>query len=544
MPSLASIPRYSTDALKLIEQAGGVRDQKAKEEGYAAFVEVYDLVRDGKFTEAEAERYRGTGLFEDGRLASLTEQSTNNRLASEQQFLNDQAKRQARFASEQAEQQVYTQAFSELLGMNGTRRIHDVDVVNVSGEGTRTVSRNEIIENAATMFEQAMSTQEQAYIDQGMPPTEASRRVRQQKLMWYSQNGIENKEWSDMLNGIASRGTISVLLERGEIGAQLGEQAELYRELLAANPAYLSTMLTNATAKQFFEAYDRGVTMRRMPKEAALHYAASRVTAPDSVRVQTMLKPEQTDSLARDVLRSLGYDADRASNYYDVVERITQMSLDDMTESEIRTAIRSELENTTVEINGMLVRDHRDLPKDFPELVDAELQEALEVFGKDAGITDTSDLYIYPVEGQSAWQIRVKSLGGIPLGNGTYITPQSLDRQRGIKDRKHDEMVLQMIRASDAERARYQERYEAEIAQMEGWIEKYRTRTGKLSGSIADYLQGVLDDRLERDRILREMTPEKVQEELARVRRQVDDAALNGAGAGLGSWSPVTPPLD
>ncbi|QYO76931.1 hypothetical protein [Devosia salina] len=48
-----------------------------------------------------------------------------------------------------------------------------------------------------------------------------------------------------------------------------------------------------------------------------------------------------------------------------------------------------------------------------------------------------------------------------------------------------------------------------------------------------------LNERIERDRILRELTPEKVQEELDKISSQRNDMQLNGTGIGLGSWSPM-----
>lgn len=539
LPPLSSIPRYTTDAMKLIEQAQSAHDATAKANGFETFVEVNRLVSEGKFTLAEAMTYRDTGLYNDEQLSTLVGRSTAIRLSAEEQFLADRAERQARLASEQAEQRVFSQVFVEMSHMNGTRRIADIEVPDFAGNGTRTITRQQQIEGVTTMFERAMADQERVWVEQGgMSPADAAARSRQQKLMWYSQNGIENSEWADTLNGIASRGTNETLLERGEISAQLLEQAELYRELKAGNPAYLSTMLTDANSKRFLEAYDNAITNRRMNPNDAIHYAASLMQQPDNVRVQSMLTADKTANMTQGVLRELGYDVDRAGNFYDVQQRITEMSLNNMTEGEIRTAIKSELENTTVEIHGMLVRDHRDLPKDFPTLVESELQAALEVFGPRYGISDVNDLYIVPVHGQSKWQIVSKSLGGMPIGT-SYITPQSLDVQRGKLQREHDALVLQTIQAADAERAEYQRQYEQSIQQQREAVEVWRRKTGALSGAIADQMERTLNERIERDRILREMTPEKVQEELDKINSQRNDMQLNGTGTGLGGWSPM-----
>lgn len=541
LPALGANPKYTTDALKLIESAGNIADQTARDNGYPAFVAVSELVRDGKFTEAEAEKYRGGRLFTDEQLSTFTNNSTNNRIRAEETFIKEQAARQTRLASEQAETSLTTSAFMELTGMNGTRRIADKEVPSFDGTTTRTITSKAQIDGAVTMFENAMASQEKVWVEQGMDPAEAARRTRQQKLMWYSQNSIPNAEWSDILNGIAPRATVEVLLERGDVAGQIMEQAELYRELSAANPAYLSTMLTDAKSKAFLETYAMAVENRRMPKEGALHYAATQVAQPEHIKVQSILSPQQTDNLVTGLLRDLGFD-ERSSNADHVRQRVIDLGMSNFKEDEIRDRLKQEIGDTTVEIHGMLVPDRRDLPKDFPELVEAELQGALEVFGATYGITDINDLYVVPVSGQSKWLIVAKSLGGLPLGGGAYVTPQSLDVQRQKKSREHDALVLQQLVASDAERATYQQQYEASIAEQRALIEVWRNKTGKLAPTIADYMQDVLDDRLERDRILREMTPEKLQEELARLGVKRTEMNLNGTGAGLGSWSPVVAP--
>lgn len=542
LPALSSIASYATDSIKLLEQAGGVHDQKAQENGFPTYNEVYGLVRDGKLTEQVAATYRGTGIFDDGRLSSLVQQSTENRIAAEVRFQNEEAARVARANSQNAETGLTFDAFMELSNQNGTRRIVDQSIVSVDGKGTRIVTRAEQIKAATTMYEEAMTSQEGIWRQQGMAPEEISRQTAMQKLIWYSQNQIPNKEWEDIFNGIASRGTPELLLEGGEASAQIIEQAELYRQLNAANPAYVSTLLTDSKSRDFLDNYTRALEDRNMPEADAARYAATQVAAPGHIKVQSLLTPDVTDDIVRRTLRDLGFD-ERATNEGAVRQRIIDMSLNNATEGEIRDRIKTEIEDTSVEINGMLVQDHRDLPKDFPALVDMELATAFETFGQSYGLPDASDLYVVPISGQTKWEIRSKYLGGLPIG-APPITPQSLNVRRNEVQLERDTLVLQMIQAKDSERAAYQARMDAEIADMEAQIAKFRNRTGKFSNSIADYLQGVLNDRLTRDKMFLNATPEVIEQKRQELGIQLNTQALEGSGVGLGSWSPATvPPL-
>lgn len=235
---------------------------------------------------------------------------------------------------------------------------------------------------------------------------------------------------------------------------------------------------------------------------------------PETERVKTMLTASETDDLAKKTLRDMGID-ERSTNYLSVATRITDMSLSGFTKKEIEQKVRKDIEDTSVSVHGMLVTDHRDLPDDFPELMELELQAAYEVFGKAYGLESADDLYVVPVSGQSKWQVVSKSLGGMPIGT-SYVTPQSLAVQRDKKNREHDAAVISLAKAKDDERAAAQQTYDQRIQFERDQIAKYRGRSGFAYQKIADYLEGVLNDRLARDKQLREMTPESVQAELDR----------------------------
>lgn len=517
LPSLSSIGRYSTDALSLVEQAGNIRDKKIQEDGFTTFSAVNSAVTGGTFTEVVAGKYRGTGYYTDEELASKVQQSTNVRTAAEAKFIADQDRRAQRQASVNAENKVYSDAFSTMLYMKGLGRIKDVEIPNAEGTGTKTVTRTEILKQATVIFERQLATQATQAEQQGQSKEAIAQSQFSTRLNWYAANQLDNPEWSTALNGIAGMGTIESLLERGNVSAEIGQQAELYRQLQAANPAYLSTILTDNKSKLFLAAYDNAVTNRRMPLEAALHLAAQQVAAPDSVKVTSMLSPDKTRYIADRVLGDLGMVSDRSTNFANVLSQITDASVAGIPERQMYDYIKGQVENTSVSIHGMMVPDHRGLPKDFPELMEVELQAAFEVFGKGLGLPDANDLYVVPVAGQSKWSINSKSLGGAPIGGGAYVTPQSLQVQRNKKTRAHDALVLQMVQAEDAEKADYQARYDGDIADMRGQISKWRDRGGKLAPVIANYMQGVLDERLARDEYLRTLPPRSWRRNAARL---------------------------
>ena len=511
LPPLATIPKYSTDSLKLIEQATSQWHQKASEESLSARLEADELVNGGAFTATEAEKRRTSGIWRDPELAQMVEQSTNVRLREQARFEAEQAKAAQRFRSDQEEQAAAVQTLGMLGHYGGVGRVKDVQVEAREGDGLRTITAKSLIEQATNMFEERMTAREEQLVQAGASPEAAAQRVFKERLAFYSSNKLDNPEWANVLNGIASRGTVEALLERGAVAQEIGRQADLYRELLAANPAYLSTLLTDPKAKEFLEVYDNALTNRRMPKEAALHFAATRVAMPESMRAKDLLGPQKTTEIAQRTLRDLGLDDDRGSNAAYVVTRIQDLAMGNMTENEIRDRIKKEIEDTSVNINGILVPDHRDLPQDFPVLMEAELQGAFEVFGKQYGMESVKDLAVVPVSGQSKWQV-IDKRTGFPIGT-SYVTPQSLDVQRKMIAHEQDLKTIEMIRASDAERAAKQAIYDADIQGMRDNIAKYRKRKGAISQGIADYLQGVLDDRLAHDAWLKTRTPEQLEKE-------------------------------
>lgn len=208
--------------------------------------------------------------------------------------------------------------------------------------------------------------------------------------------------------------------------------------------------------------------------------------------------------LATRTLRDLGVD-ERASNSAYVMDRIATMSRNGATEKEIKDRLETEILETAVPIHGMLVFANNDLPKDFPELMELEIQKRFEEMGEKYGIEDPSDLYVVADGAESKWYVHSKSLVGTQIGT-TPITPASLEAHRAKQRAEQEALIRKMAKAKDEERAEYQRQYDAEIAGARESIEHWRDMASKRRGlrktlaeGIANKLQENLDERLARD---------------------------------------------
>lgn len=505
LPPLMDIPRYSTKAIKLIERAGNLHDAKVREDGMSSMIADDDLVLRGAFTEAEAEKRRGSGLYTDAQLAGMVDQSAKNLLAIRNKAATTEQKRALRRQSELEEAQVYSQAYSAMSGLGGINRIRDVEVSSTTGEGSRTLSKQSIIDEVVEMREEDFTEEQERLISvDKMDPDKARQAVNRMRVDWYAGNGIQNRKWSNTLNSIAGRATIDTLLQKGEVSDYLRNSAELYRQLKAVNPAYLkSHVLTNKSSQEFLETYEQELN-RGVPSDDALLSAATWVAQPEAVKAKSMLSIDATDKLAVSTLRGLDLDH-RNSNYAYVADRISSMSKHGATEDEIRDELEKEILETAVPINGVLVHAHRDLPDDFPELIQEELEAIHSALPDSYGIEDASDLFVVADGAESKWTIWSKSLR-MPIG-ASPITPKSLEARRQVRVKAREERIRKLAGAKEAERGELKRRYDKDIAatreRISYWEDlatKRKGLRGSLAGRVAKALQEDLDDRLSKDR--------------------------------------------
>ncbi|MCX5518080.1 hypothetical protein OSH10_06505 [Kaistia defluvii] len=493
LPPLSKIAGYADKSIRLIEQAGSIRDKNVREGSFKVRVEDDDLILRGAFTEAEAEKRRGTGVYTDPELANMVDQSKRAGLAIQTKKATEEQKRALRVNSERERGRVIAQAYSAMQRVGGITSIRDVEIPSPTGEGTTTLSRAKSIEFVTDLFEENLEDRQAQLIERGTPEDVAKKQTQSARIAWYSMNRLDNAEWSHALNGIASLVTPETIAQRGQLLPQMTANAELYRTLKAANPGYLSTLITDKASREFLEVYDRAITTRRMQPDEALLMAAHEGAKDESTKVRSMVSQQDAAKIADRLLRDLGLKREGANAAF-VMGRIHDMSRSGASEKEITAELQKEIEDTSVPINGVLVFDHRDLPADFPDLVQDELKGVFEVFGKRYGLPDVSDLFIVAESGESKWSVWSKQLRR-PVG-ASMITPAMLDRRRGIRQAAQDELVRQTVAADDAKRADAQKRFEEEIAYERARLAETRKNGGRFMNWLADDHEERLNKRI------------------------------------------------
>jgi hypothetical protein len=498
---LRDIAGYTDKALRLLDGAAEMRRKKLREEGFQSFVADDDLVARGAFTKEEATKRRSSGLYTDEQLSGMVDRSNRYRASLEAKAASEQQRRTAIIASERVENEVYAQAYGVMGRFEGINRIRDIEIPNLAGDGTRTLSRDAIIKRVIERREEEFQDYQTKLIEvEKVDPAQAHDQVNRLRIDWYAGNGIANDQWANTLNGIGGRATTDTLLQKGEVPAYLKQSAGLYRQLKAVNPAYLSRLLTDKASKDFLEAYDRAVVYRRMPEDNALVHAATVAAQPESVKAKSLMSQSDTVELADSTLGSLGLDV-RASNRAYVVDRISSLSMLGATEREIKDQIEREILETSVPINGMLVFARGDLPDDFPVLMQDALEERFQRFGETYGIGDVSDLYIAADATGTKWHVMSKSLPGMPIG-AEPITTKGLEALRQRRKQEVETNVRDLARAKGKERSRLKERYDAKVAmhekQIAYWEETARARGDKgIRHSFAEAVAKKLRERQE-----------------------------------------------
>ncbi|MDV2968853.1 hypothetical protein RZ532_22995, partial [Nitratireductor aquimarinus] len=218
LPSLIDTSGYSVRGLKLLEQASAMRDKKAEEDSLGVLVEVDKKVALGEFTEAEAKKYRDTHVFSDKELSSKVRQSTSIRAKAKADAAKAKAKQDLKEFSERQRARVFAEAKENLRRIGGSALIEDVEIPSPTDpEGTITISAKEAQKVAVKMWEEDFETTEKQRVNAGMDPEQAREMTNRERIAFYAESGVKNKDWSFMLNGIASVASSHTLLQKGEV---------------------------------------------------------------------------------------------------------------------------------------------------------------------------------------------------------------------------------------------------------------------------------------------------------------------------------------
>ena len=458
VPPLDSIPEYAAKSHQLLQTARTSRSREAQEEGFDVFNMTQESVRTGTFTEADAAGLRGKGFYTDEQLAGMVQQSKGTRDRVRAQEAKEASEWEADAGLERRKGQVYAAASDQLGTLAGVTNIRDVEIPNKDGSGTIKITKEEQIDTAIQRQESAWRDQQEALVQGGMSPEDASRVIDGQRVAWYSGNRLENEEWSNLFSGIPMMASTEMLVQGGAGAQQLARTAELYRTVKAQNVAYARSLVDNEDAREFLDTYDRAVRVDRLPPEVALQQAARWLETPKTQRAAMKPDLKITEKVTDRSLSEIGV-VDNPVNRGIVATAVDNLGHRGLPQKALQKEVDRYLKESTVEINGVLVEDHRDLPRDFPILAERHLarlhKENKAKWDPDGGSSE-DDLYLVPVAGESRWMVMSKDLGNIPTGH--YVTPETMERERELVRTERQDLAAKKAAATAEKRQKAHEK--------------------------------------------------------------------------------------
>lgn len=525
VPSLMSTREYGTKALRLIEQAENKAEQDYLDKDLNSRLGIEEKVRNGEFTQKDADALKGQ--VPDSYLTRQVLQSEENRARIFTKAGTERDKAELRRYSKEQENEVYAQAATVLDRMGGTTRLRDKEVPNATGEGTRTITVKMQIDADIARREAAWDAEVEQLKAGGMDETQAVATVDAKRLDWYAGQRIKNETWDNLLNGFAGRAAADTAIQGGDTAKYLVQNAELYRRLKAGNSSYLRTFLTDKDSLAMLDHYDRLVTRNRMPPEEALRSAAGWNSKKPWERVTDRgLSAKDEADLVDDLIDDLELDSRSSDREYITSEVRWMAENENMTLDAIKEELPKRLNDSTVVINGVLVPDHRDLPDDFPPLMEQVLADMRPMMLQ-RGRTDENneqDLYVRPVSGQSKWEVVSKRWGG----TGFFILPKDLAVVRDKKVREQDEIATKLREAKAEERqkamADYQASIEAERQNVLKWEQRAQKRPTRMNKWIAENLRENLNERVINDLTV----TERAEKQKAEAEKAMGEARARG----------------
>lgn len=477
IPPLKNIASYASKALSLIDKAQNSKLNKNNEENTKAYIELAAKVTDGSLTDEDAINAQKSGYWTSQQAASYLQQSKNNLVRIQDKENKEKAKFDALDKHNRAENAIYVETLNSLNNVSGATYVGDAEIPNKAGTGTEKISRQQRIERAVELKEAQFNDQTQQLIDAGQSPEEAKKNVDKLRLAWYSNNNIENKTWTDMFNGVASRMTPETLTKNPEMSKVLTQQLETYHNLKENNPAYLERFVTDKNSKEFLEYFDNAVTYGQLPTHDAALAAANWVSKGAIEKQQSLISAPTADKITRSILGSLSLDKDTSYNYSMTRRMVETQSRLGVPESRLKEVVLNQLEKNSVNINGVMVKKTKDLPPDFAPLMFRSLDDLSKRLPEARGEIPSSDMIVIPTPNEGMWSVHQKSNPTRVLG---IITPQHLEniRQEDIQERnaitkekldlqkeEADYVKLQLPRL-EARREKYVAGERAKIQQM------------------------------------------------------------------------------
>ena len=446
VPSLSRIASYTSKVEQLLDQADNKWRENQKKSSFEMQRTVDDMVSAGEFTDREARNLRDSGVYSDTQLANMVAVSQNNRDRSAAAIAQQQQKTALRVHSEREEEAVYGQAAALMGRYGGVDSITDMEVSSPDGNGTRTLSRKQIIDTVVTRQEEVFQAQEEQLVASGRSPEEVEATMTAVRVAFYAGNKLDNPRWSRRMAGIPTRATVETLKDP-EMRSAAVRDAEQYRTIAAQNPAYAST-LVDGKAKEWMEAYTDNVEMFGSTPEQAVMETSAWFAKPERERVALRPNARIMDDTLSEVSSELGLE-NLPVNDAALRSRASALFERGLPPDAVAERLTAYVKERSFTVNGVVVFDHRGLPKNFPELAQRQLDKIYSDLGEARGIPSANDLYLAPVSGETRWAVYSKSMG-IPLG--AFIDPNSLREEQLAVNAERDERIRK--EAEEAEAAR------------------------------------------------------------------------------------------
>jgi len=423
---------YPNQALKLINQAleQGVKEEEAK--NWKDLYSFMKLVDNGELTPEHAAQFEASRQVTPQQFAKGLAQSDANREALLARKVQEDASREAKQTHDRAWTQLQWAAYAALERVGGIKDIEDSYIPNEKGTGVKQISSEELVKVTIARKEAEWREWEEAQIAQGGDEAQILKTSNQMRFKWYASNNIVNEKWARQLNGIASRLTTMDFSKQDDALVEHGLQvARLYRDLKSSNPAYLDSLMSDKTAREFLDYHADAMEDEGMGEKAALLAASQHIGLPDSEKLKRRLTPQDLEDVVLHVAKKFGLDE---RSHHIIESKARQLGERGGADNEtLKSKLVKDFERSTVVYNGVPIFNHRDLPPDFLPLLDTIIQERFTQYGQEYGLERADDLYVERDSSGSHFVVKSKSLGGMLVG------AQPIDAQTLLEVRKQKE---------------------------------------------------------------------------------------------------------
>jgi len=446
------IKSHANQALKLINQAAAQTTQEKAHKDWQELYAFHTLVQNGELTPEHAARFEQSRQVTAEKFAAGLTQSDNNREHLLALQAKEDAKREAKETYEREWTNLHWQVYEALERVGGIKDIEDSYIPNEQGAGVVRVSKSEIIANIVERKEAEWAQWIEDSIEQGGDEAQIRDQANQMRFKWYGSNNIPNEKWANQLSGIAARITTMDFSKEGDELVEHGRQvAKLYRDLKAANPAYLDTLIKDKNAREFLEYQADAMQEEGMSEKAALLAASQHIGLGDEEKLKRRVNAQEAQEIVENLASQFGLDERSHVLLEGHVQRLAQRGGAD--KATIVNKLTRDFERTMLVYHGVPIFNHRELPTDFLPLIDEVVSERFKQYGEEYGLPDVDDLYVEKDASGSHFVVKSKSLGGMvvgaePINGETLAAARKQVEQRRVdtfkqrlEARRHDQKM-------------------------------------------------------------------------------------------------------